>query len=74
MLLWRVITFYLPTLLGLGVLINNTLKEKIYIMRGLLRTSSTDDDKGLVAAEHPSTKEPTEEPAPETETEADTQR
>ena len=74
MLLWRVITFYLPTLLGLGVLINNTLKEKIYKMRGLLRTSATDDDKGLVAAEHPSTKEPTEEPAPETETEADTQR
>lgn len=57
MLLWRIITFYLPTLLGLGVLINNTLKEKIYKRRGLLRTSADDDDKGLIAAEHPSTKE-----------------
>ncbi len=49
MLLWRIITFYLPTLIGLGVLVNNTVKDKSYRRRGLLRTSADDDDKNLVS-------------------------
>lgn len=49
MLLWRIITYYLPTLIGMGVLINNTVKEKSYKKRGLLRTSAEDDDDSLRA-------------------------
>lgn len=49
MLLWRILTFYLPTLIGLGVLVNNTVKDKIYRKRGLFRTSENDDDQRLVA-------------------------
>ena len=49
MLLWRILTFYLPTLVGLGVLINNTVKEKSYRRRGLIRTSEDDDDHRLFA-------------------------
>ena len=49
MLLWRIITFYLPTLIGLGVLVNNTVKDKSYRRRGLFRTSVDDDDKNLIS-------------------------
>ena len=49
MLLWRIITFYLPTLIGLGVLVNNTVKDKSYRRRGLFRTSVDDDDKKLIS-------------------------
>lgn len=49
MLLWRIITFYLPTMIGLGVLVNNTVKDKSYRRRGLFRTSEDDDDHGLIA-------------------------
>lgn len=49
MLLWRILTFYLPTLIGLGVLVNNTVKDKSYRRRGLFRTSEDDDDKRLIA-------------------------
>ena len=49
MLLWRIITFYLPTFVGLGVLVNNTVKDGSYRRRGLLRTSAEDDDNALVA-------------------------
>ena len=49
MLLWRILTFYLPTMIGLGVLINNTVKEKSYRRRGLIRTSEDDDDHRLFA-------------------------
>ena len=49
MLLWRIITFYLPTFIGLGVLVNNTVKDKSYRRRGLIRTSAEDDDNSLVA-------------------------
>ena len=57
MLLWRLLTFYLPTITGLGVFINNAVKEKSYIRRGLLRTSVDDDDKGLQAKVKPTTTE-----------------
>ncbi len=57
MLLWRVITFYLPTTIGMCVLINNTLKEKTYRKRGLFRTSAADDDQSLIAAKPSSVKE-----------------
>lgn len=53
MLLWRLLTFYLPTITGLSVFINNAVKEKSYIRRGLLRTSVDDDDKGLQAKVKP---------------------
>jgi len=49
MLLWRLITFYMPTMTGLGVLINNTIKENSYRRRGLFRESFDDDDKNLTA-------------------------
>ena len=49
MLLWRILTFYLPTFIGLGVLVNNTVKDGSYRRRGLLRTSAEDDDQGLLA-------------------------
>ncbi|MBR2371700.1 MAG: flippase-like domain-containing protein [Clostridia bacterium] len=49
MLLWRIITFYLPAMIGLGVLVNNTVKDKSYRRRGLFRTSEDDDDHGLIA-------------------------
>ena len=61
MILWRLISFYFPILIGIGVLINNTLKEKSYKRRGLLRESASDDDAGLVIQNDP--------PAPSDETE-----
>ena len=57
MLLWRILTFYLPTFIGLCVLVNNTVKDKSYRRRGLFRTSSDDDDKSLVASARPDTKQ-----------------
>lgn len=49
MLLWRILTFYLPTIIGLGVLVNNTVKDKSYRRRGLFRMSEDDDDHRLIA-------------------------
>lgn len=49
MLMWRLMTYYLPTLIGLGVYINNTVKDKKYRERGLIRTSFADDDDELAA-------------------------
>lgn len=57
MLLWRLLTFYMPVLTGLGVFINNAVKDKSYRRRGLIRTSDDDDDKGLEAKTKPTTTE-----------------
>ncbi|MEG2159052.1 MAG: lysylphosphatidylglycerol synthase transmembrane domain-containing protein, partial [Clostridia bacterium] len=44
MVLWRVISFYLPIVIGIGVYANNTLKEKRYIKNGIIRTRGEVDD------------------------------